>query len=309
MEPNIEKLMRSNAVNEAKEAMANMKLHEDDEPVKAIEQNWNAAIFKLPDELLMMVLKKLIVVDVYSVEMFAQSCKSFYVFARDSQLWKIAFQYWHTKAFPASLSSLPSPPADSAAKSFHAAGDFAVITSPYRQLFLETPRLRIDGLYICRCSYMRSGHTEFSFSQPVHIVNYYRYFRFFKNGKCLSLLTFLEPVEAIPLLKQFKGNALLSQIDIRQHSSNSAHDKNLTRLMEGYYTLNDNDRTVHCVVSSNHRPNTVFHFLFTLKCSVVGSWNKIQWKEYYSIKNDAETTVYETRDFKNYWFSRVKRYI
>jgi hypothetical protein len=42
-------------------------------------------------------------------------------------------------------------------------------------LFLSLPRVRCDGVYICRCHYLRQGVDESAWSQPIHIVTYYRY--------------------------------------------------------------------------------------------------------------------------------------
>lgn len=48
--------------------------------------------------------------------------------------------------------------------------------------FLEKPRLRINGVYISRLNYLRTGYGE-SYNQPIHVVSYFRYIRFFNDGE------------------------------------------------------------------------------------------------------------------------------
>ncbi|MCJ1406044.1 hypothetical protein MMC19_000109 [Ptychographa xylographoides] len=80
-------------------------------------------------------------------------------------------------------------------------------TSPtYAHMFHHFPRLRFAGVYISTVNYVRPGAsspTSISWNTPVHIVTYYRYLRFFRDGSCISLLTTSEPVEVVHhLLKE-----------------------------------------------------------------------------------------------------------
>jgi F-box protein 9 len=49
----------------------------------------------------------------------------------------------------------------------------------YRQLFLLRPRIRTDGIYISKITYFRPGFSASSMINPVHLVTYFRYLRFF----------------------------------------------------------------------------------------------------------------------------------
>ncbi|XP_077248817.1 F-box protein 7 [Tasmannia lanceolata] len=55
----------------------------------------------------------------------------------------------------------------------------------WRKMWLLRPRLRIDGLYVSRNTYIRAGVAEWKVTNPVHVVCYYRYIRFFPNGRFL----------------------------------------------------------------------------------------------------------------------------
>lgn len=47
----------------------------------------------------------------------------------------------------------------------------------WRRLFLGTPHVRSDGLYVSRNTYVRQGALEWRRQQTVHLVTYFRYFR------------------------------------------------------------------------------------------------------------------------------------
>jgi F-box protein 9 len=70
----------------------------------------------------------------------------------------------------------------------------------WRDVFHNYPRIRFTGVYISTVNYTRPGGssaTASTWSNPVHIVTYYRYLRFFRDGTCISLLTTSEPVEVV----------------------------------------------------------------------------------------------------------------
>ena len=52
-------------------------------------------------------------------------------------------------------------------------------------MFLGRPHLRFDGLYVSRNTYIRTGLVEWRVRNPVHLVCYYRYLRFFPDGTLL----------------------------------------------------------------------------------------------------------------------------
>lgn len=73
----------------------------------------------------------------------------------------------------------------------------------WREVFHQHPRIRFSGVYISTVNYSRPGGasaTAHVWSNPIHIVTYYRYLRFFRDGTCISLLTTHEPIEVVPHL-------------------------------------------------------------------------------------------------------------
>ncbi|KAI3925212.1 hypothetical protein MKW92_045841 [Papaver armeniacum] len=51
----------------------------------------------------------------------------------------------------------------------------------WRKMWLLRPRIRTDGLYVSRNTYVRCGTPEWKTSNPVHVVCYFRYIRFFQR--------------------------------------------------------------------------------------------------------------------------------
>ncbi|KAL2441098.1 hypothetical protein ABEF95_011948 [Exophiala dermatitidis] len=70
----------------------------------------------------------------------------------------------------------------------------------WRDVFHNYPRIRFSGVYISTVNYTRPGGasaTANTWTNPIHIVTYYRYLRFFRDGTCISLLTTNEPIEVV----------------------------------------------------------------------------------------------------------------
>lgn len=59
----------------------------------------------------------------------------------------------------------------------------------WKRLWLTRPRLRFDGVYVSRNTYIKTGIVEWRTRNPVHIVLYYRYVRFFPDGRFLYKTT------------------------------------------------------------------------------------------------------------------------
>lgn len=70
----------------------------------------------------------------------------------------------------------------------------------WKELFHSYPRIRYSGVYISTVNYTRPGGasaTQATWNTPVHIVTYYRYLRFFRDGSVISLLTTHEPLDVV----------------------------------------------------------------------------------------------------------------
>ena len=110
----------------------------------------------------------------------------------------------------------------------------------YRQLFRSYPRIRFNGCYISTVNYQRPGATsssQVSWNTPIHIVTYYRYLRFYRDGTCISLLTTHEPVEVIHHLSKenLPGNSAheTSKRHHQHHNNNQPHSETPSAIAAG----------------------------------------------------------------------------
>ncbi|CAK9226895.1 unnamed protein product [Sphagnum jensenii] len=71
----------------------------------------------------------------------------------------------------------------------------------WRTMWQKRPHLRYDGLYVSRNTYIRAGIAEWRTINPVHLVCYFRYIRFFTNGKFLYKTTPLRLKEVAKTLQ------------------------------------------------------------------------------------------------------------
>ncbi|KAL9935511.1 hypothetical protein V8E36_005859 [Tilletia maclaganii] len=75
---------------------------------------------------------------------------------------------------------------------------YAQHSSDWRTLYLEHPRIRLNGCYIASCRYTRAGMSEENvWISVVHVVEFFRSIRFLPDGSCLSLLSTEPPGETV----------------------------------------------------------------------------------------------------------------
>ncbi|KAJ1982863.1 hypothetical protein H4R34_001560 [Dimargaris verticillata] len=285
----------------------------------------------LPEEVLVLILRHLLVVDVSSIGTAAQVCKHFRRLTLDSSVWRWACEFVFSApalrdTSPANLPKAPEavwqdlqldlalPVAEAV---WPAAGGrmSAVATESaldwlghldathlsrhlvhqahhsyrhdWRRMFIEKPRIRWDGVYISTCYYVRSGRTENTWHQPVHLVTYYRYMRFYRDGRCVKLLTTDSPRSVVRSLQW---------------------DGRLKGLMHGRYRLTGT--RLQAVLVDAQRPHLTFHAQLTAKSPARGRHNKLSWVQYYSVDatRDGDRVDYSLEHFKPYYLSRVKAF-
>lgn len=135
----------------------------------------------LPMEVLMYIFRWVVSsdLDLRALEQLSLVCKGFYICARDPEIWRLAcLKVW---------------------------GRNCVKMVPYttwRQMFLERPRVRFDGVYISKTTYIRQGEQSLDgFYRAWHQVEYYRYLRFFPDGHVMMLTTPEDPQTIVPRLR------------------------------------------------------------------------------------------------------------
>ena len=118
----------------------------------------------LPDEMMAEVLGHL---SPYALGAIAGVCKGWRAVVLSPRLWKAACAQAFKQQFDQSAMA------------------HEVMTrydSSWRGMFLTAPHLRFDGVFVSRNTYCRVGVIEMRERKPVHLVSYYRYWRFFDDG-------------------------------------------------------------------------------------------------------------------------------
>lgn len=250
----------------------------------------------LPMEVLMYIFRWVVSseLDLRSLEQLSLVCKGFYICARDPEIWRLAcLKVW---------------------------GRSCVKLVPYitwRQMFLERPRVRFDGVYISKTTYIRQGEQSLDgFYRAWHQVEYFRYMRFFPDGQIIMITTPEEPQTIVPRLR----------------TKNSRTDA----MLLGHYRLSqdtDNQTKVFAVITNKKEEKSAeyqkyryfrraqvqetdrsFHVGLQLCSSGRYRFNKLVWIHHscqISYKSTGETAVTAFDIDKMYtplFFARVKSF-
>ncbi|OCH87518.1 hypothetical protein OBBRIDRAFT_837296 [Obba rivulosa] len=233
----------------------------------------------LPEELLVHILRNL---DTSNIERFAMVNRKARVVSLDTSIWK---------DFVSAIYKSPQIPVnesiDSLAQKYMA---------DYRRLYIEHPRVRLDGVYIAVCHYIRNGLSENAWVNVSHLITYHRYLRFYPNGQVLSLLANeeLSPHQVIPLLKPtlrmkglFIGNWNLDGTTVY-----------ITDLLDPAKSA-----------GGNTGPRYTFQMILELRSRPLGRWNRLDFRTYDSVDVESgEAIPFPLKHERPFWFSKVRSY-
>lgn len=176
-------------------------------------------IKNLPIELLVDILEQVALTDVASLSRLAQVSKRFaYLTSTQDSIWrylvhgpKFGMGGMH-HIYSRNISGSPLPVSLEQSLSKLSLTQSLPLTLPlntayptYRHMFRHRPRVRFSGVYISTVNYTRPGASSsntLTWNTPIHVVTYYRYLRFHRDGTCISLLTTAEPIEVVPYLRK-----------------------------------------------------------------------------------------------------------
>lgn len=135
----------------------------------------------LPPEIIAHIIKWVVGkhLDTESLENLGMVCRGLFVCSRDEKIWKaICQQIWGVNC-----------------SSFKKYGC-------WRSMYINRPHLRYNGVYISKMSYLRQGEVSLDgLYSPFHIVEYYRYIRFYPDGRVVHLTSPDHPRYIVGLLK------------------------------------------------------------------------------------------------------------
>jgi len=159
-------------------------------------------------------------------------------------------------------------------------------------MYIEQPRLRLDGVYIAVCHYVRAGLSENAWVSVTHLITYHRYLRFLPSGDVLSLLANedADPKEVVHSLRP---------------------DLRMKGFMRGRWRLNGTSVHVSDLVDP-YSPSGKYSFemLLDLKSRPLGRWNKLDLAGYSSVEAETgEACPFSLKHERPFWFSKVKTYV
>lgn len=165
----------------------------------------------------------------------------------------------------------------------------------YRRLFIEHPRVRLDGVYIAVCHYIRNGLSEYAWVNVSHLITYHRYLRFYPDGQVLSLLANdeVKPQNVIPLLKpnlRMKGFYVgtWKLIGTMIHISGLVDASGIDSWTANKYN---------------------FQMTLELRSRPLGKWNRLDILSYDSVNTESgEETPVALKHDRPFWFSKVRSY-
>ncbi|KAG2492813.1 hypothetical protein HYH03_008972 [Edaphochlamys debaryana] len=147
----------------------------------------------------------------------------------------------------------------------------------WKRMYVTHPHLRFDGLYASRNTYVRTGVAEFKRSSaPVHLVTYFRYYRFFPDG------TFVYRTSPNILAKVVKSLLLCSRegqgLGPGTAAARVAADKgDGGKAMAGRYIVRSGPDKTHvlCLLRYPNSSGTELRCRLVLRSTVQGANNRL----------------------------------
>ena len=295
----------------------------------------------IPSEILIGILLQTAIFDVASFARLSLVCKCFaHLVATEDRIWKRvclgseygfgAMRYaWNCSisgsALPSdlnifsldSLSITPKHEPTSPASLFPLSHTYPT----YAIMFRQRPRIRFNGCYISTVNYIRPGGataSQVSWINPVHIVTYYRYLRFFRDGSCCSLLTTAEPADVVHYLTK-------ENMTSYEHGQGMLPSAVMKHALRGRWRLSGNPRgtkddseqeeeegNVHIETEGVDPDKYIYKMELALKSAgrTGGTRNnKLNWRGFWSYnKLTDDWAEFGLRNDKSFFWSRVKSY-
>jgi len=301
-------------------------------------------ISSLPEELLVHILRDVALLDVGDFNRLSRVCKRFaYLVVTEERIWRrvcegpeFGFGGMHYR-FQREVAWGPLPIAEVPGDgSSHLTSDQdwaerewrekqlttkalfpRLYGSSWRQMFRTRPRMRFNGCYISTVNYIRTGvanANHITWNSPIHIVTYYRYLRFFRDGTVISLLTTSEPGDVVhyltkDLLELHRGGGAL-------HLPSTV----MSNALKGRWRLSSADDNPDApldeiegdmyIETEGVGPKYIYRMELSLRSAGKGARNnKLAWRGFYSYnKLTDDWGEFGLKNYKPFFFSRVRSY-
>ncbi|XP_041361762.1 F-box only protein 9-like [Gigantopelta aegis] len=248
----------------------------------------------LPIEVILYIFKWVVSadLDIQALETLSEVCRGFYLCARDERIWKLSCQ----KIWGENVSGV---------KKF---------AGSWRRMFIEKPHVLLNGCYISRTTYVRQGEQSLDyFYRPYHVVEYYRFVRFFPEGSILMLCSPEDPGALVAKLRSpnSKSSGLLKgfyKITGRKVTAVLKREKHVENNQMGYRYRRQRP-------NQNDQAEQLFSVEFDLRDAGKRAHAQLTWQKY-SISTICTTSGQETiadfdinkKSFPPLNFSRVRSY-
>ena len=206
----------------------------------------------LPDDLMLEIFKR---VPPSGVSRAACACRPWRLLSTHEDIWeKACYDAWEYREEPADTARISRD-------RFHGS---------WRRMFFHRVRLRTEGIYVSRNTYIKPGVTDWENVKPVHLVCYYRYFRFFNNGEFICKTS---PQRLASVFKTFKSRYNAARDDCMYHG--------------GYrLAFEGDDARLHLECVPRHRADmthTTVHFWLRLRSTHPGASNRLDFVKLASV--------------------------
>ncbi|KAK9505543.1 hypothetical protein O3M35_009569 [Rhynocoris fuscipes] len=253
-------------------------------------------ISALPMEIFLYILRWVVSadLDLRSLEMCAAVCRGFYVCCRDPEIWRIACtRIWGMRCLGGGPSS----------------SGF----SSWREMYITRPRLHYSGVYISKATYVRLGENQFQdqFYRPWRLVMYFRYLRFFVDGRVLMLTT---PDEPAGVVGQLRPDCWCCKSGRIAHGYYRLLEDNTVSIVLGGNACSSTSQPSKSRTNNNYNSAHTFHMELEITSpKKKRRHNQLIWRGYsvFTKNNGIETrTPFDlpANRYPPFWFSRVKSY-
>lgn len=278
-------------------------------------------ISAIPDEILSDILLEVALTDIASFARLAQVCKRLaYLVTTEERIWKRI-----ATGDEVGFGDMPySFASEIDGRTLDEAEDPGRLTTylvpsiypTYRALFRERPRVRFNGCYISTVNYTRPGAsspTSVSWNSPIHIVTYYRYLRFLRDGTCISLLTTSEPADVVPYLHMehvHKNHGNLPSAPMKDALLGNWWLSGPAFFGVDGQVRGQKEGLLH-VETEGATPKYMYKMILAFGSAGRGARNnKLMWQDYWSYnKLTDDWAEFFRKNERPFYWSRVKSYV
>ncbi|SSD58808.1 related to F-box protein HRT3 [Saccharomycodes ludwigii] len=168
-------------------------------------------------------------------------------------------------------------------------------TDNYYRMLQDRPFIKFEGVYISVNNYLRYGaipEGSSSLLNPIHMITYYRYLRFYPDGTCLRLVSPIEPsvMTINNLHKTEDSSSIFKDLAVCKWSINTEMSDMVTIIRyTKKYTFVEKLRIRNQGLKIHH---------------------KLKWIESFALDTTSgEKSVFNLKTEKPFFFSRVRSYV